>query len=179
MNGGIIGSVTLFAGNFAPKNFAFCQGQLMSISQYTALFSILGTNFGGNGTTNFAIPNLQGRAVLSAGQGPGLSEYTIGESAGQASTPLGYGEMPVHSHPVNANITPAAATNVTTSNPVQGVYASGTELLYNSSGDTNMLNYIGVLQTGKTGNGNIFPILHPVLGLNYIICLNGVFPQRS
>src|SRR5882724_5295649 len=104
---GIIGSTTLFAGNFAPLHWDLCQGQLLPISQNAALFSILGTSFGGDGRVTFALPNLVGNAVVSTGQGPGLSSYALGETAGSANCFMLMSQMPIHSHNANVNITPA------------------------------------------------------------------------
>ena len=98
-----IGQITLFAGNFAPRGWAFCNGQLLSIAQNTALFSILGTTYGGNGQTTFALPDLRGRVPVHAGQGPGLSNYDLGQQGGAESVTLTTAQMPAHTHPANAN----------------------------------------------------------------------------
>src|ERR687884_310806 len=97
-----IGLVTIFAGNFAPRGWALCQGQLLPIAQNTALFSILGTTYGGNGQTTFALPDLRGRAPIGTGQGPGLPSYTLGEAAGSPSITLLSTQMPMHNHLVAA-----------------------------------------------------------------------------
>lgn len=99
----LIGEVMLFASNFAPLNYAFCNGQLLPIASYTALFSILGTTYGGNGTTNFALPNLQGRLAISSGQGPGLSNYSLGQSSGSTTTTLLQQNLPAHTHSIIFN----------------------------------------------------------------------------
>jgi microcystin-dependent protein len=104
-----IGQIMLFGGNFAPVGWALCNGQLMSIAQNTALFPILGTTYGGNGTTTFALPDLRGRAAVGFGQGPGLSNYDLGQSTGSEMVTLTVAQIPAHSHPVAAN---AAAANV-------------------------------------------------------------------
>src|SRR5688500_3214635 len=98
---GVIGYTTMFAGNFEPKNWAFCQGQIMSIASNTALFSILGTVYGGNGTTTFGLPDLRGRRVIGAGQGNGLSPYSLGETGGSANATLTQAQMPAHVHPIS------------------------------------------------------------------------------
>src|ERR1700724_519067 len=98
-----LGEIRAFPFNFAPKGWAFCAGQIMSISQNTALFSLLGTTYGGNGTSNFALPNLQGLTPMGPGQGPGLSSYVLGESSGSETLTLLTSEMPSHSHPVGCN----------------------------------------------------------------------------
>src|SRR3954467_10025114 len=98
-----IGEVRMFGGNFAPRGWAFCNGQLLSISQNTALFSLLGTTYGGNGQTTFALPNLQGRVPMHVGQGPGLTNRTQGEVAGTETHTLNANEMPVHTHTARAS----------------------------------------------------------------------------
>src|SRR5688500_15190919 len=95
---GTIGEIRLFAGNFAPRSWAFCSGQILSIAQNTALFSILGTTYGGNGQTTFALPDLRGRVPLSPGQGPGLPNYTLGQMSGETTHTLTQSEMPTHNH---------------------------------------------------------------------------------
>src|SRR5271169_5871618 len=98
-----LGEIKMFSGNFAPKDWAFCDGQILPISQYTALFSLMGTTYGGNGTSNFALPNLQGCFVMSSGQGPGLSLYDLGETGGSATVTLLNSTMPAHTHDAEAN----------------------------------------------------------------------------
>src|SRR5689334_24076195 len=93
-----LAEIVLFAGNFAPRGWAFCWGQILSIAQNTALFSLLGTTYGGNGQTTFALPNLASRFPIGAGQGPGLSNYTLGQLAGTESTTLTINNMPAHNH---------------------------------------------------------------------------------
>ena len=176
---GVIGYTTLFAGNFAPKNWAFCQGQLIPIQQNTALFSILGTNYGGNGTTNFALPDLRGRSVIGAGSAPGLSSYTIGEIGGVEGTALAYNEMGAHVHPVQVTITPNSANNTTVPDPAGNVYGQGTEQMFNPTADSQMQGYPGALTMANSGGGVPYPSLRPVLALNYVVCLYGVFPARN
>ncbi|MFT3827589.1 MAG: tail fiber protein [Chitinophagaceae bacterium] len=174
-----LGSVLLFAGNFPPRGWAFCQGQLMPISQNTALFSLLGTYYGGDGRTTFALPDLRGRAILSSGQGPGLSPRSVGEQGGTETTTLTTLQMPVHTHPVAVSITPGAASSANNASPVSNVYGtSGSKKLYTSNGNVNMLSYQGTLTMQPTGGTQPFSNLHPELTLNYIIALQGVFPQR-
>src|SRR5579872_2904742 len=100
-----IGAIVLFCGNFAPAGWALCNGQLLSISQWTALFSILGTTYGGNGTTNFALPDLRGRVPIHPGQGPGLSPYTLGQTGGVETVSLSINNLPAHSHALNGDNT--------------------------------------------------------------------------
>src|SRR5688572_3290597 len=116
-----IGSIVLFCGNFAPKGWATCDGQLLSIAQNSALFSILGTTFGGNGQTTFALPDLRGRVPLHPGQGPGLSPYTLGESMGVENVSLLATQMPAHSHAFSAPCSDGAPS---TPSPVGAVAAN-------------------------------------------------------
>jgi microcystin-dependent protein len=176
---GVIGYTTLFAGNFAPKNWAFCQGQILAIASNTALFSILGTVYGGNGTTTFGLPDLRGRSVVGAGSGPGLSPYVLGEQVGTETSTITTSQMPAHVHPVQVVITPAAASSASVPNPVGGVYATQTELLYNPSADSSFKPYNASLTMQPAGSGQAFSTLPPVLGLNYVICMFGVYPARN
>lgn len=174
----VIGYVTLFAGNFAPRNWAFCAGQLIPISQNSALFSILGTTYGGNGTTNFALPDLRGRTVIGAGEGEGLSAYSLGETAGAEKTFMSLAQMPSHMHSLNITITPGAAASGSTSDPTGAVFAAGTENMFDPSFDNSSSNYQAALTAKNVGNNVPVSALDPVLGLNYVICLSGIFPQR-
>lgn len=177
---GVIGYVTMFAGNFEPKSWAFCQGQILAIRSNTALFSILGTVYGGNGTTTFGLPDLRGRAVVGAGQGTNLSNYIPGQTSGTETQTMTIENMPSHSHQLTTTITPAAATSVNSPSPVNAVYGQGSDNFFNPTGDTKFQHFQGNITTGPNSDGQrSFSNLHPVIGMNYIICLQGVFPQRS
>lgn len=178
---GVIGFTTLFAGNFAPRNWALCQGQIIAIASNTALFSILGTTYGGNGQTTFGLPDLRGRCVIGAGNGPGLSPYDLGEVGGVPTTTMLSTQMPAHNHTVAMHITPGAAGSADTTNPVGGVYAtpSSGDLLFGPAPSGETMTYPGSITTGITGNNVPFPIQDPVLGLNYIVCMRGIFPARN
>lgn len=176
---GVIGYVTLFAGNFAPRNWALCQGQLLSIQANSSLFAVIGIRYGGNGSSLFALPDLRGRTAVGAGQGAGLSNYELGETKGVESATLTINQMPPHSHPIQVTITPAAATTATASSPVNGVYANSTERLYSVSADAQGMPYPIAVKTQYTGNLLPFSIQQPLLVMNYIICITGVFPRRT
>ncbi|MCX6874429.1 MAG: tail fiber protein [Verrucomicrobia bacterium] len=170
-----IGEIIMFAGNFAPKNYAFCNGQLMNIAQNTALFSILGTTYGGNGTANFGLPNLQGSLPVGYGQGPGRSNYVLGQTGGAAVVTLTAAQLPVHTHQSAVN----AATAPTTANPV-GAYpatpASGTP--YAGTGGASMAaGASGSL--GSVGGSQPHNNLMPSLCVNFVIALFGIFPSRN
>ncbi len=168
-----IGQITIFAGNFAPRGWAFCDGQILSIAQNTALFSILGTTYGGNGQTTFALPDLRGRAPVSAGQGPGLSNYVLGQQGGSETTTLNITQIPAHAHTtqVFSNTDPATSTT-----PTNTVLANSGEVpIYaNSSNQT-----LAGPTTGQSGGSQPFNNVQPYLPLNYIIALQGIFPSRG
>ncbi|MCW3085056.1 MAG: phage tail protein [Bacteroidetes bacterium] len=178
---GVIGYVTGFAGNFAPKNWAFCQGQIINIASNTALFSLLGTTYGGNGTTTFGLPDLQGRAVVGVGTGPGLSSYTLGQKGGTTSESLSVSQMPAHIHPVSISTTQAVSATGSSPTPGGGVYAATTNggLAYAGAPSTNMKPYAGAITMSAAGSGGAFSIQNPALTLNYIVCMFGVYPARN
>lgn len=178
---GVIGTCTMFAGNFAPKNWAFCQGQIINIASNTALFSILGTTYGGNGTTTFGLPDLRGRSVVSAGQAPGLSIYSLGEVTGSTSQTLTTLNMAVHVHPVSINATPKSATTGDAQVPTTATYApdAGGNPYYTYDNSAQMAPYNLSLTMTPSGGNQPFSIQHPYLGMNYVICLQGIFPARN
>ncbi|MEK7254534.1 MAG: tail fiber protein [Bacteroidota bacterium] len=168
----LIGVIKLFAGNFAPRGWAFCHGQLLSIAQNTALFSILGTTYGGDGQTTFALPDLRGRAPIGAGQGPGLSDYVLGEMSGSETTTLLVNNMPMHTHTVQASNQFAGGDHP------GGRYlgASTTDDgFYDETANTSM----AADMVAPAGGSQPFDHRPPYLGLNYIICLYGIFPSRD
>ncbi len=176
---GVIGYTTLFAGNFAPKNWAFCQGQIIPIQQNTALFSILGTVYGGNGTTTFGLPNLSGRRVVGAGQGPGLSPYALGQAGGSENVTLSLNQMPAHIHPLQITSHPNSFdVGGASSTPGGGIYAANGSG-YAGAGGVQMKPYNVAVQMTNIGSNVPYNIVNPFLGLNYVICMYGVFPARN
>ena len=180
----LMGQITLFAGNFAPRNWAFCDGQLLAISQNSALFSILGTTYGGDGRTTFALPDLRGRAPIHAGTGPGLSNRQLGSRSGEEYHTLSIIEMPSHNHLA----TSASKLRGLNSNGDDNIVAPGASLaggaeIYNTSSAPNTeLNDGSVITTtnilnqgGNQGHNN----MQPYLTINYIIALVGIFPSRN
>jgi microcystin-dependent protein len=171
-----VAEIRMFAGNFAPTGWALCNGQLLPISQNTALFSLLGTTYGGDGKSTFALPNLQGSAPLGAGQGPGMSLRDLGESGGEQSVTLLTSEMPAHSH------TARASTSGGVNSPAGTVWGESklgkTPLsVYAASGATNVsMSPSALAITGGNLPHNNMP---PYLCLNFIIALQGIFPPRS
>jgi microcystin-dependent protein len=168
-----VAEIRIFAGNFAPTGWAFCNGQLMPISQNTALFSLLGTTYGGDGKSTFALPNLELRAPLQAGQGPGLSERYLGEMAGAATHSMQANEMPVHHHALQASAS-VASTTVANGNLLATVNAPNPP--YH---DANALAAMGPGVLGTTGGGAPHQNMQPYLALTFIIALQGIFPPRS
>ncbi len=179
---GVIGYTTLFAGNFAPKSWAFCAGQTVNIASNTALFSILGTTYGGNGTTTFMLPDLRGRTIVGAGTGPGLSTYNLRQAGGVENASMSSGNMPAHMHSVTAQLNISATANpASLSNPIGNLYGldQNAETIYSADGNIQMAKINANITMSNTGAGAPFEILRPLLGLNYIICQYGVFPARS
>jgi microcystin-dependent protein len=177
---GVIGFTTLFAGNFAPKNWAFCQGQTINIQSNTALYSLIGTFYGGNGTTNFKLPDLQGRAVVGVGQGPGLSDYLIGQVGGAEAVTVTVQQMPAHVHPVQVTITQNGASGATLASPADNTYGSDNSgTAYTSPANTGLKPFAGSITMQNAGLGTPVPTVNPYMALNYIICQYGVYPSRS
>jgi microcystin-dependent protein len=174
-----IGEIRIFAGNFPPRNWALCNGQILPIAQNTALFSLLGTTYGGNGTTTFALPNLQSRVPLHPGQGPGLSLYDLGEQGGVESVSLTQSQMPSHSHQVNCHTVTVQADHATKSDPAGNYPAthSAGSGIYETTSTSGAA--MSPLVTTPTGNGLPHENHQPYLTLNFIICLQGIFPPRS
>ena len=175
MSNPFLAEIRIFAGNFAPLGWALCDGQLMPISQNTALFSLLGTTYGGDGKSTFALPNLQGCAPLQAGQGPGLNLYELGETGGEQNVTLLQTEMPAHAHTVQAAASgglPSPANNAWASGlrGHPGAYAA-----FNPSTNVQMNPFATSISGGNLPHNN----MPPFLGLTFIIALQGVFPPRS
>ena len=168
-----IGMIALFGFNFAPRGWALCNGQLLPIAQNTALFSLLGTYYGGNGQTTFALPDLQGRVPIHFGQGAGLSDYQIGQKGGVESTTLLVINMPAHNHTLNA-VSELGGTSAP-----EGAFLSNTGALdreYKMSGTGVIMNSGAI---GNTGGSQPFSIIQPYLVVNFCIALQGIYPPRD
>lgn len=167
-----IAEIKIFGGNFAPRNWAFCNGQLLPIAQNTALFSLIGTTYGGDGRTTTALPNLQGRAVMHPGNGPGLTPRSLGQHGGESYVTLTQQQIPSHNHNMQGNS--AAATS---GEPAGAQFAdTGPLKNYASLRDNESLASQAVANTGSNAAHNN---LQPFTGLNFIIALIGLFPSRS
>jgi microcystin-dependent protein len=162
-----LGEIRLVPYSFAPKGWALCAGQLLPINQNQALFSLLGTTYGGNGQTNFALPDLRGRVPVGAGQAPGGSSYALGAAGGQETVKLTSGQLPAHAHPVRAS-----SGGSTTPNPANSFPAAGGA--YAASQNAKM----AATMVGRTGSGQPHDNRQPYLSLNYIIALQGIYPSQ-
>jgi microcystin-dependent protein len=178
---GTIGEIRMFAANFAPRNWALCQGQLLAIASNNALFAILGTTYGGDGRTTFALPDLRGRAPIGSGQGPGLSNYRLGQKGGQQDTTLTVLNLPSHTHTATGSVHPGAfnGRGIFVDTPAGNYPASGTETIYGKPPNANLGESQASITIGITGGSQYFNIQQPLLGMNYIICLFGIFPSRN
>ena len=181
-----LGQVEVFSFNFPPKGWTTCSGQLLSIQQNSALFALLGTTYGGNGQTNFGLPDLRGRVPVGWGQGPGLSPYNLGQLGGEENHTLILNEMAQHNHPFNADTSSPATNN--TNVPSTSVVLGNT--IGTVSGSANAFNlYLyasgspgGTLDPhsiGFTGGNQPHPNIMPYLALNFCISLTGIFPSRN
>ena len=166
-----LGEIRTFGFNFAPQGWAMCAGQLLPINQNTALFALLGTFYGGNGTTNFALPDLRGRVGIHQGQGVGLSPYNIGQISGTETVTLTQNQMPQHNHQVMANDTAASATR-----PAGAVPARVTAAAYGATSDGTTMN---AAMISTAGGSQPMSIIQPYLCLNFCIALQGIFPSRN
>ena len=176
-----LSQITMFGGNFAPKNYALCNGQLLAINQYQALFSLLGTQFGGNGVQNFALPNLQSSLPISMGQGPGLSSYNIGQTGGAPYVTLNQQQVPPHSHGFMCAPTPSATTSPSVSGNVPGSPSASGAALYATPPGTPPLQpqAMGAGSCAPAGGSQPHSNLMPSLCITFIIALAGVFPTRN
>ena len=171
MSDPFLGELKLLPFNFAPRGWAFCQGQILSIAQNTALFSLLGTTYGGNGQTTFALPDLRGRVPIGQGQGPGLSPYDLGQVGGTETVTLTNANLPAHTHQVRATTEDANSAQPGNNLPAAvgaGAYGSQTP-------DTTM----SVSMIAPSGSNQPFNNVQPYLTLNWCIALSGIFPSRN
>lgn len=171
-----IGQIMMFGGNFAPRNWALCDGQLLEIAQHQALFSILGTTYGGDGRRTFGLPDLRGRVPIHAGTGPGRAAIRLGQSGGTNTNTLTVGQMPKHNHSAAIQaVSPLGRGVTTTPNPTNaynaegGVYAMGKNA--SMAADS--------VSVGETGGNQPVDNMQPFQSVNYIIALDGIYPSRN
>ena len=168
---GTLATIILFAGNFAPRNWAFCHGQILPINQNQALFSLLGTTYGGDGRIEFALPDLRSRVVVCADEGPGLSRYRLGEIGGAESVVMNASMLPPHTHPLMGS-----SSSAESSDPNGGVLANANEDNFIVASPDVTMHADAV---GSAGGGQPLDIRQPYAALNYIICVSGLFPSRN
>lgn len=173
-----VAEIALFPFNFPPTGWAFCDGQLMPISQNTALFSLLGTFYGGDGKSTFALPDLQGRCAIHTGQGQGLSERFLGEQGGSESVTLLISEIPLHAHTVQASLK-TGGTGVT-ANPIGNYPTTTATNLYSNTADSGTMIPLNVdVQVQPSGSSLPHNNMQPYLTISFCIALQGVFPPRT
>jgi microcystin-dependent protein len=172
MSNPFLGEIRIFGFNFAPRGWAFCNGQILAIAQNTALFALLGTTYGGNGQTTFALPDLRGRVPNHFGQGPGLSSYDLGEVSGSETVTLTPSTMPAHNHFIACS-----SDDATTADPSNAFPSAFTSKIYAASPTPGkLMNAAMVTQVGGNQPHNN---LQPFLTLNFCIALEGIFPSRN
>lgn len=168
-----LAEVRIFAGNFAPRGWAFCNGQIIPLSQNTALFSLLGTTYGGNGQTTFGLPNLQGRAPMHPGDGPGLTQRWLGEMGGSSTETLTSAELPSHTHTMKYNKTVAGDSN----SPAGKLFAKSVVPIASVFSASPPDTAIG--SSTAAGGSQPHNNMQPFLGVNYIIAMQGIYPPRN
>jgi microcystin-dependent protein len=175
-------TITNFAGNFAPMSWMFCQGQLLSIAEYNALFALIGTTYGGDGQTTFGLPDFRSRIAIHMGQGQGLSNYQIGQMAGTESVTMVPAQLPAHSHTLISFTPSVVGTTVATgvAVPNNAVPAAGSSV-YSTTPDGNTLGASSVSGiTPASGSGGVpISIIQPYVSMNFIIAVQGIFPSRN
>ena len=188
---GYIGEVRMFGGNFAPRGWAFCDGQLLAISTNDALFSILGTMYGGDGRTTFALPDMRGRSCYQQGQGPGLPNYFMAQRSGHETTTLTTLNLPQHTHVANAKIDSTTVTyhslneEASSNSPVGNFPAFADSIpQYRSTNDGSAMHppivqTNNTLSTGLTGSSQYFDNHSPYTVVNFVICMYGIYPSRN
>ncbi|MCO6457615.1 MAG: phage tail protein [Pirellulaceae bacterium] len=165
-----IGEIRLFAGNFAPRNWAFCDGQLLSIASNTALFSLLGTTYGGNGMTTFALPDLRGRIPVHNGSGPGLTPRPLGQTGGEERVTLNESQIPSHAHSL------LGTSDADNTSPQARLLAEAGEDIYT---DGNANTPLSPQAVANAGGGQSHNNMQPYVGVHFIIALSGIFPPRD
>ena len=170
-----IAEIRIFAGNFAPRGWAFCDGQMLPIDQNTALFSLIGTIYGGDGRTTTALPNLQGRAPMHPGRGSGLTDRRIGQRAGTETVTLSEAQIPSHTHKLRATTN---LGNVTTPTNTSSFARAAGATPYQTDTTTNLVD-LASAAVSTTGGGQAHTNMQPFLTMNFIIALVGTYPSRS
>jgi microcystin-dependent protein len=174
-----LGEIRMFAGRFAPRGWAFAHGQLLSIQSNTALFSVLESTYGGDGATTFALPDLRGRAPIGRGQGPGLSDRSLGERSGSEVVTLTAGEMPMHTHVVVAHASSAAATHIRPQGRVLAKLDPATAANIYAPGPPDVALSSEAISIGPSGSSQPHANMPPYMAINFIICTDGYYPTED
>ena len=177
-----LAEIKVFAGNFAPRGWALCEGQILPINQNQSLFSLLGTTYGGDGRTTFGLPDLRGRIAMHEGQGPGLSNHTLGSKFGTENETLTINQLPSHNHPATSTTEIAVNTSTGEEGIGNGQHATSHLNAFSTTATDNK--YLGsnsssVSTVGNTGGNQSHTNVQPILAVNYIIALQGTYPSRN
>jgi microcystin-dependent protein len=174
-----LATIIMFAGDYAPQGWFLCQGQLLSIAQNQALFSLLGTTYGGNGTTTFALPDLRGRVPIGTGQGAGLTNRVLGEKSGQNTVTLISTNIPVHTH-TSAIAIPARTDSANTEDPNNAIFATPAYNKYVSAGTAPTTTFSNAsASVSPIGSNTPINIMRPYLAVQFLICNSGIYPSRN
>ena len=173
-----IAEISMFAGNFAPRGWSFCDGQFLPIAQNTALFSLVGTTYGGDGETTFRLPDLKGRTPIGAGRGPGLSNINLGQRAGNSQYVINSQNMPAHSHVIGPISLPIS-TNAADGQDVEDNYLATTAHNHYHNATDSSISINAPATTGSTGSYTALSTYQPSLAVNHIIAIQGTYPSRS
>ncbi|GAA4393146.1 phage tail protein [Hymenobacter koreensis] len=177
-----LGEIRIFGGNFAPLGWLYCQGQLLSISEYDSLYALIGTTYGGDGQTTFALPNLSSRVVVGQGQLPGGSNYLMAQQLGVENVTLNGTQLPAHAHPFTGTIGVVTSSDRDQPNPTGATFGSNGTSAYSAGlGDKPGTLGAGSVtgQASVVGAGQPHPNIQPVLATSYIICTSGIWPSQS
>ncbi|QSW88747.1 phage tail protein [Flavobacterium endoglycinae] len=177
---GYLSEIRIFAGNFPPRGWVFCNGSQLPISNYDALYALIGTTYGGDGVTTFNIPDLRGRVPIGTGQGPGLSPIVLGQVIGTESTTMTTNQMPAHNHVGTGSLAiPVYKGAGNIGAPTDSVLAGLTNAYSSAAQDSALKPQTVTLTVSATGGNIPFSIIQPYLSTNYIICIEGIFPSRN
>lgn len=178
---GTMGEIRIFAGNFPPLSWLFCDGRSLNIANYDALYALIGTTYGGDGVQTFNIPDLRSRVPIGVGQGPGLPTIVIGQKGGAEQVTMTTLQMPNHNHPATGNpfAIPAYSNTVTTGSANNGILAGLANAYSSETPDGSLATQPALTTVGSTGGGIPFNIMQPSMAINYVICVEGIFPSRN
>ncbi|MBF9221176.1 phage tail protein [Hymenobacter ruricola] len=174
-----LGEIRIFGGTFAPVGWLFCNGSLLSISEYDALYALIGTTYGGDGQTTFAVPNMASRVAVGQGQGPGLSSYVIGQMQGTETVTLTSNQLPVHQHPFSGTVNVISGATTPVTDPTNAFFADKGALAYiNTSGADALAPTSLTGQMTPAGGSQPHSNLQPLTAIYYIICTSGIYPTQ-